>query len=454
MSVTDKLGDRVGKRVALQVKKSMRQEFAETKKTEKPQVGEVKAARGEDLFSYFNDRAVNPNDFFEKEKNRTMIEQVRAMNEADPHLCGMMQTRKLAVLGFKRQVMGEGTEADFVREVLARIQNFDMIMMQILDAIPCGFSVAEIIWNYLDGKVVIDDLKPRCQDKFTFDIDWNLRLITQGNPLGDPMPEKKFVVFSYASEYGNRFGSALYQNIYWSWYIKKNVVKFWSIFCEKHGSPTVIGRVPKVGSTPASNAALLAFVKDLKNHQGISLPEGYEIDLLEAQRGSSITTFESFSTWLANAMAIVILGQAGTIESGDNGSNARVTGLDRVRQDILRADISFLETVINDTLIKWLVDYNFANVKEYPKWRIVYEQKPDIQMLAEVTRILVEAGDDQIPLSWMHQQVGIPELAEGEKAFSRVPAPTFGMPPASDVPTFAEIQFKRDQENWQKEIKK
>jgi phage gp29-like protein len=420
-----------------------------TVEKEKPVTGECEAAKGEDIFSYFNSvhqDPVNPNDFWEKEKSRTMIEQVRAMDEADPRLWGMMDTRKQAVIGLDRQITGEGKEADFVREVFKGIKNFSDIIMQMMDAIPCGFSPVEIIWNYLGGKVVIEDLKPRCPDKFFFDADWKLRLSLGAKTDGELMPEKKFLVFSWRSRYGNRYGEALYQKIYWYWYIAKNITKFWSIFSEKHGSPTVIGKLPKGNANPDDVAAVKSFVKNIKNHAGITLPDGFAVELLEAQRSGSIDTFERFAKWLENGMAIAILGQTGTTESSDSGSYAKVAAQDIVRQDIIKADITFLESVINDYLIRWLVDYNFENVKDYPKWHIIYDEKPDIKMLADVTSILVNAGDDQIPLSWIHKKVGIPEVEEGEPVFSRAPAPA--------VPTFAEFQFRRDQEIFLKEARK
>lgn len=405
--------------------KSLR--FAEEKKVStRPPMGVVKDAEGDSLDLFSSGLAVNPNTFYETEK-RTLVEQCRIMENTDPYLYGLMMTRRIAITGLRRQVTGgEPKVLEFVQEALSKINGFSWILYQMLSAIPSGFSITEVIWA-LDpetGMIVAEDLKPRYQDKFLYSSDYRLKLITPNAPQGIELPERKFIELPYMSEYGNKYGQAVYQKIYWYWYFKKHSTKFWAMFTERFASPMIKAEIPST-ATDEDKDLVLQFLRDAKNATSVHYPAGFKIELLEAQRSGSLNSYEGFLDFLNRGMAIAILGQTLTSDTQGTGSFAMAKVHNLVREDILRADVMFLESAINDYFIRWLVDYNFPDTVDYPKWEIVLDDDIDLKQYAEVLQILYDMGYDRIPLSWITKTFGIPVAEEGEDTLVKTAGVSF-----------------------------
>ncbi len=83
------------------------------------------------------------------------------MEEKDTHLFSQMQTRKLAVTGLDWEVQPFSEDeidkeiADFIDEQLKGIENFDEVLIDMLDAIGKGISIMELAWTVEDGRNVI-----------------------------------------------------------------------------------------------------------------------------------------------------------------------------------------------------------------------------------------------------------------------------------------------------------
>jgi len=390
--------------------------FAEAEVKAGPTFGTIQGATGEALDYYMGNQAAdNPNDFFDNE-SKTLVETARLMENADPYLYGLTMTRKIAVTGLTRHITGGDPKVEeFVQLVFSKIKSFSWILYQMLSAIPCGYSITEIVWAYdpITGKIIIEDLKPRYQDKFTYDPEYKLKLITKDNLNGIYLPEKKFLEFAFMSEYGNKYGQAVYQKIYWYWYFKKHSTKFWAIFTERFASPVVKVKMPK-NAKAEDVAAIDAFMANIKSATGVKVPEEFVVDLLEATRTGSVDSYEKFMEFLNRGMSIAMLGQTLTSSAEQSGSLAMAKVHNLVRTDILKSDITFIEAVINDYLIPWLVDYNFPGVTEYPKWEVVLDDEINLLELAQVIENLVASGYNKIPIVWLAKTFNIP-LPEGEE---------------------------------------
>lgn len=372
---------------------------------------------------------INPNDFFQNEGGRTLVEQSQIMKTTDPHLSGVLMTRKLAILGLKREIQGEGPIADFVRDIFKNLKNFDWTLYEMMAAIASGFSVTEVVWDLLQIKgatrIIPVKLKPHNQDYFHFDRDWTLYVKdAKGEKTFYPDEMRKFMIFTYMGEYGSRFGCGKLQEIYWYWYFKKNSMKFWGIFTERFAAPVMIAHYPS-DATAEDKIKVDTFIKNFKNSQGLQVPEGFIFDLLEATRSGSVDSYKTFMEYLDAGISKAILGQTLTTEPGRSGSYSLGQIHNLVRGDILKSDITFLETLINDSLVRWIVDFNFPGpIDDYPKWSINVDNSYDPIALAPVIKSLVDSGHNRIPLSWINKIYGIPELNEGEAVLQPSPAQT------------------------------
>lgn len=299
---------------------------------------------------------------------------------------------------------------------------------QILLALDYGFSVTEIIWKMYDsgehqGKIGLKALKSKRPAFYDFETDefGNLLkkgLINKGTVSGSqPLPIDKFLIYSYQKEFGNWYGSSDLRQAYRSWWSKDNIIKFWNIYLEKFGMPTVWGQHQT--SDPTKVAAFQDILNKIQTSTNITGPKGeYDIELLEATRGGD-GSYEKAVAYHDRGIAKSILMPDDVTEAkGGEGSNARAKSrldvffiiIDKLRQDIE-------EIVIQEQLIRRLVSFNFSDVTSLPKFKfrpLTHAQKLE---LAANWSDLVQKGAVSPSFkdeNHVRDMVGFPEKDEAE----------------------------------------
>jgi phage gp29-like protein len=363
------------------------------------------------------------------------VDKAAEMERIDPKLKGYINTRVLALTGLKREISGDDEVSDFVRQVFSGFNNFsDTLNQKLRDALRLGSSFPELIWGEKDGKVIIERIEIRSPGKFKFGE--KNELLMTGDKDTIPVDERRIVPFTFQSEHGNRYGKGLYNEIYWNNYIKKHVKEFWCLGIETFNNPKLIGEDP--GIDKDFSEALDKFIANLKYSSGLRVPVGAVLKYLEA-RGTAGESEEKLISVMDAENAIAILGQTLTSDVGKVGSYAAAMIHNLVRKDILMSDISMEESYINDLWIKPLVDFNFANVDKYPKWRIVQNDTVDNQAMIQVIEGLLRSGFKTIPVAWIHQLFGIPIPGEGEETLH----PTAQLMDPGNTVNFSEWQSKQ-----------
>lgn len=337
----------------------------------------------------------------------------------DPQVRACLQSRRLSVVGREWEVVPAGEEAedlktsDFVRRALLAF-DFDSARYALLGAIVLGFKASEVMWEYSEGSVWIREMRGRSSRRFAFGADGGLRLLTAKSMIeGEPVPERKFQVFRYGGENGSPYGEGLGPTLHWPVWFKKNAVKFWMIFAEKFGSPTVIGKYPP-GTPGEQQDALLAALEAIQQESAIKIPETMRVELLEAQRGGTVNTYESLCRFMNAELAKAIMGQTLTTEVGETGSYAASKTHDEVRRDYVKADADLLSNALNSGLIRWLVDFNFPDVRRYPKLWVRFDREEDLAGRVQRDEALLRMGL-RIPKRYFYETYGVPEPAEGEE---------------------------------------
>lgn len=340
--------------------------------------------------------------------------------ERDPHVSAVMANAKLNVAGMRWDIVphieagqkkGRPTArnqaiADFVKHALSNVGYLPQHLYNLLDAIGKGFSVSEIIWDITDEGVVIKDIINRPQRRFQFDaVDRTLKLRNLQEPYyGIPLPDKKFIVHRVNATWENPFGDALDQSIYWYWLFKKTVIKFWMQHLQVGASSIPIVKHP-IGANPAMKQEALAIAEMIRNGAFGRIPENFEIQFAEAKNAvQNATVYNDFVRMVNDEIAKCVNGQTLTSES----SSATGTGtmaLGKVHQgtqnsrDLFRAH--GLEATLNNSLVKWLVDFNFSGVEGYPQFRFDLEAPEDLSGEASIIKTLTDAGFqfDEVELS-------------------------------------------------------
>jgi phage gp29-like protein len=366
----------------------------------------------------------------------------------DAHASSVLQTRYLAVVGREWEVLPadagkkkgrtptvtqEQKIADFVKAAFLAT-NFDQFRFELLSATLYGFYAAEIIWKTTKESVLPERIRAKHPRRFIFTPDRELRLLTMSNMVeGDPLPPQKFIIHTFGSS-DNPYGTGLGQRLWWPVWFKKNGIKFWMIFLEKFGQPTVIGKYP-LGTAPGDQDKLIDAIDAIQNDTGIAIPENMAIELMEAAR-SGDASYESMCEYMDKQISKVVLGQTATTE----GTPGRLGGDDvqnAVRLDLVKADADLLCETLNNSLVKWLVDFNFPGVTEYPKLWIRCESEKDLKSLADRDRILSKEIGLPMGKQYFYDTYAVPIPDEGDEIVTPAPEPT--QPAGTGGPGFAEF---------------
>jgi len=375
--------------------------FAE--RLSKPRMDELTII-GEWLYRQYKLAPYNPDDLFLK---KGYVTYDKMLNDAQVLSC--LNTLKYGRIqsGWDIQPATDDNVdvkiAEFCKYCLNNVDGtIEADMYEIYSAIDKGWALSEIVWKIIEtgewkGKVGIKALKEKDVQFYNTDVDKFGNIQPNGivslHPLqyGQQFPIDKFIIYSFQKKYESTFGRPLLRVVYRHWWSKDVIIKFWNIFLEKFGSPTVQAKY-KGNLNPADEIKLDEVLKSLQTETAVKLPEGLDLELLEATRrgeASYLAAIEYHDRQIAKA----ILGETLTSEAGKVGSYA----LGEIHLDILRMHIEKIGSdmeneVMDEQVIKRLVDYNFTNVTEYPKFKFKPLLKED--MMAYVDKYLagVEKG--------------------------------------------------------------
>jgi phage gp29-like protein len=343
------------------------------------------------------------------------------MEDKDPHLFSALQTRKLGVLARKRTVepAGDGEReraiAGWVEQTLQTTPGWQAGLLHLLDALGKGMAVLEVLWGFDGaGRIVPRALKPRAAERFVRDADGGWRLL-RGEPgigvypgtRGEPLPPRKFVFALFGADDERPYGKGLCERVYWLWWFKKHNLKFWLVYNEKFGSPTVVAR-HRAGLGESERARLLEVIDAIHNDAGVTLPEGIELELLEAGRAGGGDSYRELAQWCNDEISRAILGQTLTASEGErSGSLALGRVHEAVRRDYMRADAWLLMEAVNAQLARWLVDFNWGEEVPAPRWTIDLAEELDLEAEVRVDRQLLQMGVS-LPEGYFYEKYGRP----------------------------------------------
>ncbi|MFA5718555.1 MAG: DUF935 family protein [Desulfobulbaceae bacterium] len=408
----------------------------EQETSKKPVTDEIAVATKDiDIFQGYLGRLENPDPTILSEgkgKGLKLYDEV----DRDAHAGSVLQTRYLAVAGLEWEVIPADDSAkaqaiaDFVREAVDGC-NFTQAIQELMQAVLYGFFVAEVLWTVRSGAWVPQKLIAKHPRRFVFTPERELRLLTPASMVtGEPVPERKFITFTYGSS-DNPYGKGLGQKLWWPVWFKKNGIKFWLIFLDKWGSPTAVGKYP-AGATKEQKDMLLEAIEAIRQETGVTIPESMVIDLLEASRSGNIT-HESLCEYMDRQISKAVLGQTLTTEVGGEGSYAASRTHDEIRNEIRNADSDLLAECLNGSLIRWLVDLNFPD-RLYPWLDLRTEEKADLKARAETDRIVVREMGLPVAVDYFYDTYGYPKPDKGAELIQ---------PPQGAAPLFSEGDRER-----------
>jgi len=317
---------------------------------------------------------------------------------------------------------GKGEEVvKFLRYAFEHMDGrIDGGLSNILFAVPYGFSVTEIVYKMFKegefkGKIGIKKMKGLDPETITFITDkfGNLKKVLQDTDQygKDPikLPIERLLIYTNEKEFGNYYGTPRLRSIYKSWFIKDVVTKFWNISLERFGMPMLIGKVP-------SSKDLTDMADVLSNAQAkssISVVDGWEVNALETGIGRSAGGDYSSCIDYHNAQILKGMLVPGALMGSEAGGSFAKS---RVSFDVFQLMLKSLEVdlcgMVEQYLIKPLIQYNFGEMDEYPQFVFEPLTKAEFLELSKVFALLVRNGVVGADETWMRDMMRVPKRSE------------------------------------------
>lgn len=314
---------------------------------------------------------------------------------------------------------------------------FDRITRLMHYGVFYGYAVSELIYGIRDNLLWIDEVKVRDRRRFRFTPKGELRLLTPGNMFtGEPCPAPYFWSFATGADHDDEpYGLGLAHWLYWPTFFKRNDIKFWLIFLDKFGMPTVAGKHPP-GATPEQKRDLLALTRAISTDSGVIMPDGMALEMLSAAR-SGAADYESMYKAMNEAIRRVVVGQissSGGTSKGIGGDESLQAG---ILASIAKSDADVICESWNRGPATWLTELNFPGAA-VPQVSRVFDEPEDLKSRAERDKLIADTTGYRPTLAEVKDTYG-GDWEQKEPVVQ--PSPT----PASSKPTeFAEHEHAPD----------
>ena len=311
----------------------------------------------------------------------------------DDRVYSAFQQRRAAVVSKDWEVAPGGPRrrdrmaADWLRALMTRLR-WDTLTDHMLYAVFYGYSVAELLYARDGAHVTVDRIAVRNRRRFVFDADFRPRLLTTDDPMGEPLPERKFWLAATGADNDDEpYGRGLASQLYWPVKFKKQGIKDWIVYLEKFGSPTSVGAYPP-GASKRERDVLLAAARAVHTNTAITLPESMRLSLLEASRAGT-PSYAELHQRMQDVITTIVLSQTMTTEDGASRAQADVHM--EVRREVVEADARLIDDSWMRGPAAWLVQWNFPGAA-VPRVTRRMRSEEDLARRAARDKTIAETG--------------------------------------------------------------
>ena len=210
-------------------------------------------------------------------------------------------------------------------------------------------------------------------------------------PTVEIHPLKILDVIAIDGDEENAFMNGITIALMFSYYCKSYNVKDMNIFLERYASPTMKMKYDPLNEK--SKGEMIKASQDMKAHGVIVYPDGCEPELMsDTQKGQAGNLYLNAINYWNSEITILCVGEEETTQMGNKGSLAALQVKQKISELIIEMNLRTCADSMND-LIKRLIDINFANPPEYPKFEYIkiasLEEK---KTQSEINKNLKEIG--------------------------------------------------------------
>lgn len=357
---------------------------------------------GEDLSLVAGCSMANPDDLV----GRKGLETYLAMsNDAQVKAC--MAIKKGAVLsrGWEvRPIASDGARgkdvAEFCRWALEDLDgSIITVLWNVCDALTMGYSLQNLVWRAVPsgpwaGKWAPLFIKSKDPTEWSFEVDGYRNVVAvKHEPTQEVIPRNRFVIYAYNPSYSNPYGTSDLRACYRNWWSKDFLTRFWNLYLEKYGAPTVKGSY-KRGTPKAQQEELLRVLSSIQKNSAIVIPEDITAELLETIRQGDVG-FRIAVEYHNREIAKSILNVTMVTDEGAQGIGS--FAMAKVHLDVLRMcmkgmKLDLEQTVMKEQVLRPMVLLNFGVDVPVPDFNLGPLEDREIAPLSTAIKALVECG--------------------------------------------------------------
>ncbi len=362
------------------------------------------------------------------------------MFERDGHLRAEYDKRKGAPLGIEWRIApptdasrAERKAAAAIEDILRNtVDDLEDVILGMMDGVGHGFAPIELEWQRL-GAEWVPAFHLRPQTWFQLDPTRRQIRLRDGSAEGEVLTPMGWIMHQHVKAKTGYFGRAgLARTLIWPFIYKAYAVGDMAEFLETFGLPFITGKYMQ-GASDDEKASLMRAVTSLGHDARAIMPEGMLIEISKITGSGDGTPHLRMVEWAEGAQSKCLLGQVLSAEARATGMGSGVADLHAmVRRDILKADCRQLAGTLTRDLVYPIAVLNGLPIDSYrrcPRWVFELGEVADLKALSDSLPVLA-AGGARIPLSWVHEKIGIPQADQNEPVFGVASVPPV-TPPAT-----------------------
>lgn len=305
------------------------------------------------------------------------------------------------------------------------LRNSSELVEQFLSVYIMGMRLYEMRWEMSDlgyGKsaAFVKELKKVPNAMIAFDTDGDkygkvyLKTKERHKVYLDEFHPRQFLLLKATGLHNDYYRMGIARKCLFFFAIKHLNQWWWNEYTERYGEPLRIAKVPNLMLEKDTNL-VKKFLQEL-GHSGFGIfPEGVEVQLIEANRQGTITTYQDIISYADKAFEVALLGQVGTVGDQRQGSYKKAEIQNGIRLEILQSIARNIERSFYE-LGCHVLTANYGDKLQHhlmPKIAPVVVNTGDAEAFVASIRGLSEIGVP-IPLEYVYEQMGIPMPRTGQ----------------------------------------
>ena len=341
----------------------------------------------------------------------------------DAHVIGELRSVQAGMLSFEYRVQPVSEDnADMRAKELCQLvmQNKpspgmrwpDIIWQMALSTFK-GYSVHEVTWKR-DGQLLLPhSVLDKPNRRFVYGTNNELRLRSKNSMYeGEELGDKKWLVTRHMPSYENPYGVAVFSSCFWPYIFKHNGFKYFSKFCERFGTPWVIGKYP-LGTEKDKQDEMLDNLAAMVEDAIAVIPDDGSIELLTSKSSGQLPQ-ERLIQICNSEMSKALTSQTLATEIQGEGSRAASETHREREKSVNESDRETICDTMNQ-FFAWITELNILGAKP-PTFEFYEEEDVHVETAEFIDKASTVVD---IPKEWAYRRLQIPMPKDGEEVIER-----------------------------------